>query len=89
MSQNCGPLQAQHFNGKQQNGGILTGLASGGLVDVDLDCAEALALADGYLPWTKAVFSRPSKQRSHRLYDIVDGLRQALVQTDLATVAEP
>lgn len=59
---------AQHFNGEQQNIGILTGPASHGLVDVDLDCAEAVALADGYLPRTRAIFGRPSKRRSHRLY---------------------
>jgi hypothetical protein len=50
------------------NIGVRLGPASGELVDVDLDCDEALALADLYLPPTQAVFGRPSKQRSHRLY---------------------
>jgi hypothetical protein len=34
----------------------------------DLDCPEALALADLYLPATGAKFGRESKARSHRLY---------------------
>jgi hypothetical protein len=37
-------------------------------VDIDLDCTEALALADIYLPTTGAEFGRLSKPRSHRLY---------------------
>jgi hypothetical protein len=44
------------------------GRASGDLVDADLDCAEAMTLADLYLPQAGAVFGRPSKPRSHRLY---------------------
>jgi hypothetical protein len=38
------------------------------LVDVDLDCVEALALAPIYLPETRAQFGRPSKPLSHWLY---------------------
>ena len=44
------------------------GPASGGIVDIDLDCAEAIELADLYLPETGAEFGRASKPRSHRLY---------------------
>jgi hypothetical protein len=44
------------------------GQASGGTVDVDHDCPEALALAETYLPSTNAVFGRASKPRSHYLY---------------------
>ena len=44
------------------------GRGSGDLVDCDLDCAEALSLADVYLPPTGAEFGRRSKPRSHRLY---------------------
>lgn len=50
------------------NIGIILGERSGGLVDVDLDAPEAVALADIYLPRTGAVFGRGSKPRSHRLY---------------------
>lgn len=45
-----------------------TGSDAGGIVDADLDCPEALTLADLYLPRTNAIFGRPSKPRSHRLY---------------------
>jgi putative DNA primase/helicase len=43
---------------------------SGGLTDVDLDCAEAVRLAAEFefLPPTTAVYGRPSKRRSHHLY---------------------
>jgi hypothetical protein len=50
------------------NVGLILGPRSGEVVDVDLDCAEALALADIYLVETGAVFGRASKPRSHRLY---------------------
>ena len=50
------------------NVGIRWGADSGGLVDVDLDCAEAIELAPIYVPPTGAVFGRPSKPKSHLLY---------------------
>jgi len=57
-----------------RNVGVILGHRSGELVDIDLDCPEALALADTYLPQTGAIFGRPSKPRSHRLY-IAPGAR--------------
>jgi len=57
-----------HFNGKQCNIGVMLGDPSK-LIDVDLDCPEALGLADGYLPDTGAVFGRKSSPSSHRLYE--------------------
>jgi hypothetical protein len=50
------------------NVGFRPGTDSGGIVDVDLDCDEALALADIYLPPTGAIFGRASKPSTHRLY---------------------
>lgn len=50
------------------NLGLIVGPRSGDVVDVDLDCEEALALADIFLPATGAVFGRAAKPRSHRLY---------------------
>src|SRR3954447_11489957 len=50
------------------NIGVILGPGSGELVDIDLDCTEALALADRYLPPTRAEFGRYSKPRAHRLY---------------------
>ena len=41
---------------------------SGGLCDVDLDCAESRALAPYFLPETAAVFGRRSSPQSHWLY---------------------
>ncbi len=54
--------------GKELNIGVLMGEPSGGLVDVDLDCPEALELAPHFLPATGATFGRKSKPRSHWLY---------------------
>jgi hypothetical protein len=50
------------------NLGVILGPRSGETADVDLDCAEALALAPLYLPATGAIFGRQSKPMSHRLY---------------------
>ncbi len=61
-----------HFNGKPQNIGVLLGEASAGLIDVDLDCTEAIQLASHFLPET-LTFGRVSKPRSHWLY-IADDL---------------
>ena len=58
---------AEDFRPGDNLAGIL-GARSGSLVDVDLDCTEALALADLYLPATGAEFGRASRPRSHRLY---------------------
>ncbi len=56
------------YSGGPQNVGVLLGEASGGLVDIDLDCPESQALADHFLPPTGAVFGRASTPRAHRLY---------------------
>lgn len=59
-----------HFKGQPQNIGILLGEPSGWLVDVDLDQPRCVALADQFLPPTPAVFGRPGKLRSHRIYRV-------------------
>ncbi len=51
-----------------QNVGVLNGVPSGNQIDADLDCAEAVQLAPHTLPPTGAVFGRPGKPGSHRLY---------------------
>jgi len=56
------------FNGAPSNVGVQLGEASGGLTDVDLDCAEAITVAAYLLPRTGAVFGRASKRNSHYLY---------------------
>ena len=56
------------FNCGSMNIGILLGPTSGGLTDIDLDCAEAIAIAPYLLPKTKAIFGRTTKRASHWLY---------------------
>ncbi|MCC6678172.1 MAG: bifunctional DNA primase/polymerase [Phycisphaerales bacterium] len=62
-----GPGDLAAFEG-EGNLGILTGEPSGWLVDIDLDCDEALRLADECLPPTEAVTGRLSTPRSHRWF---------------------
>lgn len=59
---------AHYFNGAPQNIGIILGEVSRGLVDVDIDCPEALLLASHLLPTTGGRFGRASKRASHWLY---------------------
>jgi len=54
------------------NIGIILGEPSGWLVDVDLDCPEAIELANQYLPPTPAITGRASAPRSHRWYIATD-----------------
>jgi DNA polymerase-1 len=56
-----------HFD-HRQNIGVLNGLPSGNLADVDLDCPEAIAAAHFLLPPTGWKFGRPSRRRSHWVY---------------------
>jgi hypothetical protein len=56
------------FDGEPQNVGVQLGTKSKGLTDVDLDCAEAIAIAPYFLPRTKAIFGRASKRNSHYLF---------------------
>lgn len=57
----------RYFNGAG-NIGVLLGGPSGWLVDVDLDCDEAVALAPEFLPPTGAKSGRPGKPDSHWWY---------------------
>jgi hypothetical protein len=54
--------------------GIQAGALSGNLVCVDIDCFEALAEADRYLPGTGMVEGRDGKPASHRWYVVTDVL---------------
>ena len=42
------------------------------IVDVDLDCPEANALCDYFLPQTELEFGRSSTPRAHRLFKVID-----------------
>lgn len=52
------------------NSGLHTGDASGGLVDVDLDCETAVKLAPRLLPPTEMRHGRPGNRDSHWWYQI-------------------
>jgi hypothetical protein len=60
---------SRYFDG-EGNVGVILGQPSGGLVDVDLDCFEAVMLARTHLPATRAIFGRASKPQSHWLYQV-------------------
>ena len=62
------PEHVPRLFGHGENIAVILGPKSGDLVDIDLDCPEAIELADLYLPATRAVFGRASKPRSHRLF---------------------
>ena len=55
---------------KEDNVGLILGDASGGLVDVDLDAPEAVAVGLAFLPATGLVHGRPGKPDSHRWYRV-------------------
>jgi hypothetical protein len=61
---------AEYFNGAPQNIGILLGEPSRGLVDIDLDCPEAVAVAATFLPATPCLFGRESRGATHWLYRV-------------------
>ena len=65
-----------HFS-RNENVGVILGHRSGDLVDIDLDCSEAVELADTFLPLTDAEFGRAAKPRSHRLYTAVEAQKIA------------
>ena len=56
------------------NIGLLLGEPSGGLVDVDLDCPEAMRLAVAFLPHTAMRHGRAGKPNSHWYYRVEDAL---------------
>jgi putative DNA primase/helicase len=62
--------QVAHYFRDATNIGVILAAASGGLVDVDIDCAEAIELCGKILPKTGSVFGRGSKRGSHRLYRV-------------------
>ena len=63
----------QYFD-QPANIGLILGEPSGWLVDVDLDCSEARAIAANYLPATSAKSGRPGAPDSHWWY-IAEGAK--------------
>src|SRR3990172_3654849 len=62
-----------HF-GDGSNIGVLTGTPSGDLIDIDLDCAEAVALAESFLPRTQMWSGRTQRPRSHAWYRVTGSI---------------
>lgn len=77
-----------YFN-ETSNIGILLGAPSGGLIDVDIDSAEAVALADSFLPTTLCVHGRPSKPNSHRWYTVPSGVEYLKLSDPLLAKSDP
>lgn len=61
----------EHFNGDQQNIGVLLGVPSNGLIDIDIDCVEACEIAPVFFPKT-LTFGRISKPKSHLFFSCAD-----------------
>ena len=61
----------KHFAG-EINIGVLLGEPSDGLVDIDLDTPEAVALAPDFLPPCGCVFGRDTSRASHYEYRVED-----------------
>lgn len=75
-------LKRYFGDGKPHNIGVILGKPSGGLVDIDLDCPEAIALAPFFLPPTDAKFGRASRRNSHWIYtsDLYDTETTAVIR---------
>jgi Bifunctional DNA primase/polymerase, N-terminal len=71
-----------YFDGDCINIGILTGQASNGLVDVDIDDTTALRFAPWFLPETNCIFGRASKPKSHWAYRVPDAETHCKFQAD-------
>ena len=67
------------------NVGVLLGEPSRGLVDVDLDCSEAIELAPAFLP----DIGRSRKPRSHWIYRARGELPPSLVVDDIPAAGKP
>jgi Bifunctional DNA primase/polymerase, N-terminal len=83
-----GPADLPRYFTPRSNIGIAFGPKCGDLVDLDIDCPEALALADLFLPKTEAEFGRLSKLRSHRLYISPGATYEAFADPLIAELAK-
>ena len=61
------------FSDPLMNRSRLLGEVSGGIVDCDLDCEEAVRLAPAFLPSTGDVHGRPGNPNSHYWYRVEEG----------------
>ncbi len=87
--QNHVPDVANDFpDGLKRNVGIVLGDASKGLVDIDLDCDEAIRMAQMFLPQTGMIFGRHSRLQSHWLYLVPECGSGARFGDDAGTLVE-
>ena len=56
---------ARYFGDGPVNVGLSLGTASRGVVDIDLDCHEAVVLAQTFLPPTASIFGRKTRSLGH------------------------
>lgn len=63
-------INADFPDGSNSNIGVVLGSQSGGIVDIDLDCPEAVRMASMFLPDTGMVFGRAGSLQSHYVYRV-------------------
>src|ERR1051325_2413185 len=81
--------QVREHLGAGGNLGFRPGSASCDIVDVDIDCREALTLKERYLPPTTAAFGHASNPLSHGLYKASGAVFAAYADpTDGSTLIE-
>lgn len=61
------------FTDQPQNVSVILGQEGSHLVDLDLDCPEAVYYANLFAPETGYVYGRASNPSSHRFYKVTDG----------------
>ncbi len=77
------PDTAAEFFGNGEGVALKLGPEFGGLVDVDLDCAEARQLAHYFLDKSQCVFGRLSAHESHWMYRTETPLKTTKFQVNL------
>ena len=63
-------IETDFPDGIDRNIGIVLGEASSGIIDIDVDCSEALCIAGKFLPETGMIFGRQSAPKSHWVYRV-------------------
>jgi hypothetical protein len=79
---------AENDFAENDNIGIRLGEPSGGLVDIDLDCLEAVRCARALLLDTQWIFGRKSKPASHYLYTVPGMKAEQFKDTDGSVLVE-
>jgi hypothetical protein len=70
----CAVEDVEHHFTDSDNIGLKLGQQNGGLVDIDLDCNEAVQLAPYFLPKTEMVSGHHTRPRSHWWYQVEEGI---------------